>query len=161
MDEGNDVDLTNLGQTPENVAYKLTNSVSHDLPLALKECCLKPFWSRCLKRTHVVHGIENLTPGDIPSKQSFILPTYLGEGALEEGRLANPIISEEVFKILSDHSFQLVLVANPIPLIVLKHLISVPPSPHGRHTMEETGVPITTLNPFGSRFLILENLLLE
>lgn len=70
-------------------------------------------------------------------------------------------VSKKVIKIISNHHFKLVPVPYPIPVIILKDIISIFPPSDRSGAMKVAGVAIPKLQPLTSRFLKPEHLLLE
>lgn len=93
----------------------------------------------------MVDGVKNLTGRSIPIQQATLLIGQLWEGARNASWVHIPHLSKEGTEVAGHHCFRLVLVSYPIPLTVLKNLISVsPPSNYGG-AMEKFSISIPKL----------------
>lgn len=162
-DEGKErfIYLSHLGWVSEYVLDQLSNRLPNNRSLPLVKSCLETIWTQRLKSSHMINCIKDLTGCELAAKHPFLLLSKRWKSSSNARWLMVTFICKEVTKITGNHLFKLVLVPNPVPIIILKNIISISPSSNRRGTMKIASITITKMQPFSPRFLVPKHLLLE
>lgn len=148
------INLPHPTQIAKNITHQLAKRRPYNFPWALEEHCLQIIRAPGFERSHMTDHIVNVPSSSFHINSSQLLIAKLRKSTCNTRRLSHTTVSEEVFVVISDNILNPSRISHLITVLILENIIGVLLPPNSRHSMKESSISVSRMQPIGSRFLV-------